>query len=994
MFDGGGVASPVELDSSDPFCGRLLATQETTLADSEELQSLRRSSPIMDEKGKANKKLGEVGLHQFEGQLVTDDDLQAEFWYEAKPDWPEPSAKEKSDLKSISDDQWMELCGEALSNASRVYDKQYSKSSSSALQTKSLTSSDKIATYTLAVQEHPLYRLDELHELLKIAQKRGHERNLSLDALKDLFVNNLLPDARLLKSIPQLDLSAISRKQLSKRHLTYMLYENELKQIYKQFIDVIEILSNDNLEFYKKKAIYILFDLLIAKPENERLLLSLLINKLGDPNKSISAVTMSKLVSIVREHHPLMKAVVVKEVIQFLRRPNLSVRSQYYAICFLNQIPFLKGNDDVKLARTIVQMYLDLFIIFITNSNKPASSQDDENDTSDKMKDKDALENEVLKKKSKKTRKKLMKQKLKEKQRKENQQLLTDEIKNSKIMSAILIGTNKAFPFTRPEEEEEANIKKYEQYFGKLFQIAHAESLQSATQSLSLIYQISKMSAVQNDRFYQALYARMLDITQASEKIQASFLHLVMKAVLSDNNMNRQKAFIKRLLQSALASSPSYSGACMVVLMECFKNNVSGKGLITSFLTLPENDDEDEIFFDADKLEMETIEAERSEKNNNSDDEDPPSEENEEDTKKRKKKEADKVADEDSIIAYDPRKRDPKFAKAERSSLWEIVSLANHFHPSISMFSEQLCKEMKVDEEINGDPLRDYSLITFLDRFCFKRVKNRLKKSLYGKQSNRYRDNPVANSKEFQQLMQSGKVEEDDKYMMKFFEQNPNRVARDPVEIENVDDLDVDSEEEAYDRAIEEEMSRLNGGGKDVLEDREIGLTGIGNRGPDVDEEDEDELKAFEKAFANEMVGSDDDGLDDDDDGDDEDTKDDEDDGSKNDDLNGLLLLPDDDNVTDDEDDEAMGEQKKKKKDKVKGFGGSSVFAAAEDYEEAIDRELKQAEAENEMDDGNDDDTKSGDKQTGNKKRRKRHSSPDEENSSKKRKRSKKSKKV
>ena len=78
------------------------------------------------------------------------------------------------------------------------------------------------------------------------------------------------------------------------------------------------------------------------------------------------------------------------------------------------------------------------------------------------------------------------------------------------------------------------------------------------------------------------------------------------------------------MLQPALISNSPYAGACTVVLFECFRNNVNGKGLVTSSLTLPENDDEDEIF-DANELENGIGDEEEE---NEEVEGDPPSDEN------------------------------------------------------------------------------------------------------------------------------------------------------------------------------------------------------------------------------------------------------------------------------------------------------------------------------------------------------------------------------
>ena len=38
--------------------------------------------------------------------------------------------------------------------------------------------------------------------------------------------------------------------------------------------------------------------------------------------------------------------------------------------------------------------------------------------------------------------------------------------------------------------------------------------------------------------------------------------------------------------------------------------------------------------------------------------------------------------------AYDPFKREPRFAGAEHACLWELAPLALHFHPSVRAFAD------------------------------------------------------------------------------------------------------------------------------------------------------------------------------------------------------------------------------------------------------------------------------------------------------------------
>jgi ribosome biogenesis protein MAK21 len=67
---------------------------------------------------------------------------------------------------------------------------------------------------------------------------------------------------------------------------------------------------------------------------------------------------------------------------------------------------------------------------------------------------------------------------------------------------------------------------------------------------------------------------------------------------------------------------------------------------------------------------------------------------------------------------YDPLKREPKFAQAEGEPIWELVTLATHCHPTISMWASDLLKGELL--EYAGDPLLDFGMTNFLDRISFK----------------------------------------------------------------------------------------------------------------------------------------------------------------------------------------------------------------------------------------------------------------------------------
>lgn len=59
--------------------------------------------------------------------------------------------------------------------------------------------------------------------------------------------------------------------------------EHRLKDIYYDFVEILEKGSRDTLSHFKKFMMRVQMDLLVAKPEREEVLLSNLMNKLGSP---------------------------------------------------------------------------------------------------------------------------------------------------------------------------------------------------------------------------------------------------------------------------------------------------------------------------------------------------------------------------------------------------------------------------------------------------------------------------------------------------------------------------------------------------------------------------------------------------------------------------------------------------------------------------------------------------------------------------------------
>lgn len=81
--------------------------------------------------------------------------------------------------------------------------------------------------------------------------------------------------------------------------------------------------------------------------------------------------------------------------------------------------------------------------------------------------------------------------------------------------------------------------------------------------------------------------------------------------------------------------------------------------------------------------------------------------------------------EEDEELLYDPRKREPEFAHASSSPLWELLPLLSHYHPTVSLHARQLL----LSQPLTSTPdLALNTLSHFLDRFVYKNPKKQIPK--------------------------------------------------------------------------------------------------------------------------------------------------------------------------------------------------------------------------------------------------------------------------
>ncbi|XP_077990982.1 CCAAT/enhancer-binding protein zeta-like [Glandiceps talaboti] len=508
---------------------------------------------------------------------------------------------------------------------------------------KSGTLGDKMAALTVMIQDSSIHNFGKLDTLIAMTKKKGRrEAIMAMETLKELWLSHLLLENRKLKSFSQHPFDQLKKLSRTKekagrdKKLLLWYFEELLKNRFQEYLEAVQVLSHDTVSAVKTKAISTIYDLLVNTPEQEKILLSQLVNKLGDPDYKIAA-KVSHLLGKLVEIHPQMKAIVAGEVETVLYRPNIGVKAQYYAICFLNQ--FVLSHEEPELATKLITIYFSFFRTFV------------------KKKEVDG-----------------------------------------KMLSALLTGVNRAYPYAK------VNDDKINEQMNTIFRVIHIAPFNTGLLALMLLFQVMDARQSMSDRYYMALYKKLTDPELKNSPRQPMFLNLLYKSLKADMVLRRIKAFIKRLLQICSCQPPTFICGALFLTSEIFR---AKDGLRSLSHLANESDDEEEKFKDVETEsdKEDTVDASDSEKPVMS--------------SWVHHKISQATSDEKSH--YDSQSRNPLYCGAEHSILWELEKLAGHYHPSVAHFAQTILNEEFVD--YTGNPLQDFTLMRFLDRFVYRNPK-------------------------------------------------------------------------------------------------------------------------------------------------------------------------------------------------------------------------------------------------------------------------------
>lgn len=500
----------------------------------------------------------------------------------------------------------------------------------------------------------------------------------------------------------------------------------------------------------------------------------------------------------------------------------------------------------------------------------------------------------------------------------------------SRLLSALLTGVNRAHPYLPKKDAA------MEQHIDALYRISHTAPPAAATQALMLLFQLAVGSGesegggestmgtsktdsatARKDRFYRALYSKLVDGDMYTGRQLTLFYNLLYKAMKYDTSTERIAAFIKRLMHTVLHQSSSIICGSLFLLSEIVRIH-------------PEL-----------QTEVESTVSEAP--------------------------------------MFDPTKREPRAAFNGKVSLsknlWELSLLAHHFHPSVTKFTAG----SGGDISYKGDPLKDFGLSPFLDKFAFRNPKSldKLSKQLKRGESIAERKSGLSGSIALPMndpsYLGSKNISEEDSFFHQFFVERAKRdemkgivrgssanqdkddsdledealnAAEADEMIANFDD-DTDSEEEAFVNDLAEKLMKSAAGGKADFDDEDPDMDDWSDFDDDEDEDEGEDANVKDTNNEDDSYGGAADGNEDAfmdaDSSDDDDESGGENvfgaiegEGSESEDEETLPfgLLGEDES---DDESSADEQQSKNKKRKLP----TSMFADADEYEKLLEEEIK-----------------------------------------------------
>lgn len=434
------------------------------------------------------------------------------------------------------------------------------------------TIADKLAAHTLLIHESKNWSsLDSLIDMVD-PKKCRRQCVMAMTTLKELFLESL---------------NTIKNKNKS-------LTEDDFKKIrfyFTKFIDKLHLVAFDSLEETRKKAIWVLSELLTKHSENKEYILEKLVDKMGDKVPRIATTAGHLVEKAVNSEKPEIRLKTIKCVQRFLKRPNQSIKSRYYAVSLLTRIKLFKDNHE--MANQLLDTYLELYTTLTKEKNL-----------------------------------------------------------DSKLMSAILVGIHRAYPYSKVKNEI------FEQHLQTLYTLVHQVNFRMRVVAMVLIKNIvtkraQLLKCPVEDRLYNLVFDQLLKPELHNCSRQQAFASLLLSVINEDQVLARKEAFVKRILLVAVNSSPELAEILLSTVTKI-------KGFEANLTAVAQNEDDED---DGEKV---TAWVHKPDKD---------------------------------VGRCDLLARNPRGAKPEQYN--ELYILRRHFEPNVSRLARIIAGELKSDSHLS-----------------------------------------------------------------------------------------------------------------------------------------------------------------------------------------------------------------------------------------------------------------------------------------------------
>eukprot|EP00672_Neobodo_designis_P021549 CAMPEP_0174852304 /NCGR_PEP_ID=MMETSP1114-20130205/25290_1 /TAXON_ID=312471 /ORGANISM="Neobodo designis, Strain CCAP 1951/1" /LENGTH=776 /DNA_ID=CAMNT_0016086889 /DNA_START=27 /DNA_END=2354 /DNA_ORIENTATION=- len=232
------------------------------------------------------------------------------------------------------------------------------------------TTADRIAAAAVKLSSTDcMLHLESFTLLFDIARNDAHHFESALKALAAIWPK-VLPARPLKRFTAQYFATLPEEPEKRRKVICFWYIEDVLKRTYARFLAIAESSLKDNLLVRRQCWLDVCGKLLNAVAESRSVVIAMVVDKLGDPNKHVAHQAYHLLLDMLRESST-NQSLLMTELEKLAFQRNCPSAAQRYCVNVMNQLVFSKNER--KLALKAVAGYLALFKQTVVEGNTEQS---------------------------------------------------------------------------------------------------------------------------------------------------------------------------------------------------------------------------------------------------------------------------------------------------------------------------------------------------------------------------------------------------------------------------------------------------------------------------------------------------------------------------------------------------------------------------------------------------------------------------------------------